>query len=249
MDEMIIFNSVYKYYDIHREKDKTIKEEFIRFLKREAKNKEERICVLNNASFSIKKGDTVGIIGRNGAGKSTTLKLIAGILKPNSGTIDVNGSLCPLLEIGLGFHPELTGRENAYLYGSFLGISRKEMDGLIEDIIEFSELEQFIDVAIKSYSSGMHMRLAFSVAVSTNKDIVLLDEVFSVGDEHFQSKSFSKILDFKKNNKTIVLVSHDMNIVRTLCNTVIFVDDLGVVSSGYPEEQINLYHEKIIGGG
>ncbi|WP_457564938.1 ABC transporter ATP-binding protein [Caminibacter sp.] len=215
---------------------------FLFNLKSYIKNrKKNQFIALNNVSFTIKDKDIVGIVGKNGAGKSTTLGLIAGVLKPNSGKIVVNGKIAPLLELGAGFHPDLTGRENIILNGILLGMRKKEILSKLEQIIEFSELGEFIEQPIRVYSSGMLSRLGFSVAVHTDPDILLIDEVLSVGDSSFQQKSENKILEFKKRGKTIILVSHDIGVVKKLCNKIIVLDNHKVVYSGDIEEGVRVY--------
>jgi lipopolysaccharide transport system ATP-binding protein len=190
------------------------------------KNRDKNsFTALEDISFKVEDRDVVGIVGKNGSGKSTTLGLIAGILKPSSGEIIVNGTIAPLLELGAGFHPDLSGRENIILNGILLGIEKKVILNKLDEIISFSELEEFIDQPIRMYSSGMLSRLGFSVAVHTDPDILLIDEVLSVGDAHFQKKSEEKIFEFKKMGKTIIFVSHDFELVKRLCSKVIFIDE------------------------
>ena len=201
----------------------------------------EKFRALDNISFEVKDKDVVGIVGKNGAGKSTTLGLIAGVLKPNEGSILVEGKIAPLLELGAGFHPDLSGRENIILNGILLGMYRWEIMKKLEDIITFSELHDFIDQPIRVYSSGMMSRLGFSIAVHTNPDILLIDEVLSVGDSSFQEKSKKKIVEFKEQGKTIILVSHDINIVKNLCNRVILIDNHQLIFEGTVREGVQKY--------
>jgi ABC-2 type transport system ATP-binding protein len=238
---VIEFKNVTKYFNIYQNKSNSIKEQFLNKVLNRNKLQVDQMFVLKDASYKIEKGQTVGIIGENGTGKSTSLKLISNILKPNSGQITVKGKISSLLEIGVGFQPDLSGRENVYLYGSILGLSKMEIDEKYDDIVKFSELEKFMDTPVKNYSSGMYMRLAFSVAVSVNPDILLVDEVLAVGDANFQKKCINKILDFKKQGKTIVYVSHDMSTVRRICDKVIFIKRGGYVLEGAPERMIGLY--------
>ncbi len=184
----------------------------------------DEFWALRDVSFQIEKGETVGIIGANGSGKSTTLKLITRIVRPTTGRIVVDGTIASLLELGVGFHPELSGRENIYLFGSFHGLSPKEVRRQYDHIVEFSDLEDFIDQPVKHYSSGMYVRLAFSAALSVKSDILLLDEIFAVGDERFQRKCTTAITDAQRHGTTIVLVSHSLDLVATLCHRAIWMD-------------------------
>lgn len=201
----------------------------------------ERIHALKNLSFTLNKGETVGVIGRNGAGKSTLLKLIAKVSIPTSGNIEVNGKVAPLIELGAGFHPELTGKENIYLNGVILGLKEKKIKQKFDDIVEFAGIRKFLDVPIKHYSSGMYMRLAFSVAVFTDPEILLIDEIFAVGDLDFQKKCIRKMEEFKKKGVTIVFVSHDMETVRNFCTRVIYLKNGEIALDGKPEEVIDKY--------
>jgi len=173
---------------------------------------------LSHLNFEIEKGDSLGILGKNGSGKSTLLKVIAGVTKPSDGRITVNGRVAPLIELGAGFHPELTGRENVYLNGSILGIKHKDMETLYPEIVKFAELEDFMDQPIKYYSSGMYMRLAFSVAVAETPDILLVDEILAVGDQKFQKKCLTRMGEFKEKGSTMVMVSHNPDQMKRYCN-------------------------------
>ena len=199
--------NVYKKFKIEYDKSNTLKEKMI-FWK---KGKVEYHEVLKDISLNIKKGETVALIGTNGSGKSTLLKLMTRIIFPNSGTIEKDGKLTSLLELGAGFHPDFTGRENIYFNASIFGLSRKEIDNRIDEIIEFSELGEFIDNPIRTYSSGMYMRLAFSVAINVDADILLIDEILAVGDQHFQDKCYRKLEELRDSGKTIVIVTHNIN--------------------------------------
>ena len=203
----------------------SLKSRIINILKgKEKLKKKDKFLVLDDISFNINKGEAFGIMGRNGAGKSTLLKLIAGIIVPTRGTIKVRGKLTPLLELGSGFHPELTGRENILINGLILGLSKKEITSLYDQIIDFSELRDVIDQPIRTYSSGMYVRLAFSIAMNVNPDIILLDEVLAVGDAEFSKKSKAKIVEFKKKGKTMILVSHDPNSIVEVCDNGLFLE-------------------------
>ncbi len=205
-------------------------------------NKGEKFKALDNISFEVKKGERIGIIGHNGAGKSTLLKLISRVTGPTDGKIYLNGRVASMLEVGTGFHPELTGRENVYMNGAILGMTKKEIDAKMEDIIEFSEVRQFIDTPVKRYSSGMYVKLAFSVAAHLDSEIMIMDEVLAVGDLAFQNKCIKKMKNVSKiDNRTILYVSHNMNTVRELCNRVIVLDKGKIVFDGDVNEGISIY--------
>lgn len=196
---------------------------------------------LKNVSFDIKKGEFFGIVGRNGSGKSTLLKIIAGIYQPNKGKVLVAGKLVPFIELGVGFNPELTGRENVYMNGALLGFSVKEIDKFYDEVVEFAELEKFMDKKLKNYSSGMQVRLAFSMAIRANADVLLVDEVLAVGDADFQRKCFDYFRSLKQNKKTVVFVSHDMNSVKEFCDRAVLINDSKVVDMGDPGKIANKY--------
>lgn len=200
---------------------------------------------LDNISFSVQKGEVIGIVGSNGSGKSTLLKLIAGVTNATHGDITTHGRVVPLIELGAGFHAELTGRENIYLNGSILGMSRKEIDQKIEDIISFAELKDFIDQPIKHYSSGMYLRLAFSVAVHLRPEIVLIDEILSVGDENFQRKSLNKIQEIISQRVTVVIVSHSLDLLSTLCTRIIWVEKGKLLMDGRSTDVIAAYRQEM----
>lgn len=207
--------------------------------------KKEDFWALRDINFEIKRGETVGIIGANGSGKSTILKLIAGALVPTKGKVEVNGKIGPLIELGAGFHPELTGRENIYLNGTILGLSKKEIDEKFDDIVKFSELEDFIDTPVKHYSSGMYMRLGFAVATSLNPEILLIDEILAVGDEQFQKKCLEKFTLFEKMGKTVVLVSHNLMLTEHICKRTIWLDHAEKKFDGPTKEATRLYLREI----
>lgn len=194
------------------------------------KKTREWFWALKDINITINPGETVGIMGPNGSGKSTLLKLIAGVSRPTEGKIETKGRVAPLIELAAGFHPELTGRENVFLNGIILGMSRKEVQAKFKDIVDFAELWDFIDSPVKHYSSGMYVRLAFAVAVHTDPDILLLDEILAVGDVQFQAKCFAKIKNFKKKDVTIILVSHDEKQVKTFCERIITIDHSKLIS-------------------
>lgn len=205
-------------------------------------NKGEKFKALDNISFEVKKGERIGIIGHNGAGKSTLLKLISRVTGPTEGQIHLNGRVASMLEVGTGFHPELTGRENVYMNGAILGMTKKEIDAKMEDIIEFSEVRQFIDTPVKRYSSGMYVKLAFSVAAHLDSEIMIMDEVLAVGDMAFQNKCLTKMRDVsEQDDRTILYVSHNMNTIRQLCDRVIVLNHGNIVFDGDVEEGIKNY--------
>ena len=204
------------------EKMTSLKEYFINSLRK--KIKKEKFVALEDINITIKKGEIIGLLGLNGAGKSTLLKVISGIIKPTTGEVKLNGKMAPLIELGAGFDPELTGRENIFLNGSLLGFSKKELKERIEEIIEFSELNEFIDVPLKNYSSGMYARLGFSIATIYDPEILIIDEVLSVGDFHFQEKSLNKIMEMIGKGTTVLFVSHDIEQVKKLCEKVIWLE-------------------------
>ena len=203
-------------------------------------NKEVR-TVLKDINIDIKKGETVALIGTNGSGKSTLLKLMTKIIYPTKGTVSTKGKLTSLLELGAGFHPDFSGRENIYFNASIFGLSKKEIDRRLDDIIAFSELEEFIDNPVRTYSSGMYMRLAFSVAINVDADILLIDEILAVGDQHFQDKCFKKLEDLRDSNKTIVIVTHSLDSVKKLCNRAIWIKDGIVEEDGDTKMVIEKY--------
>ena len=238
-DYAICVKDVYKNFNVYLDKANTIKEKLL-FLSR---NRKEKRKVLKGINLNIKKGEAVALIGTNGSGKSTLLKLMTKILYPNSGTIEINGKLTSLLELGAGFHPDFSGRENIYFNASIFGLTKKEIDEKLDDIIEFSELKKFIDNPVRTYSSGMFMRLAFAVAINVNADIMLVDEILSVGDEHFQNKCIEKMLELKKQGKTMVFVTHSMESVKKLCNRAVWLYNGKIKMDGKSEEVIKKYVE------
>jgi len=233
------FENVTKYYTLLNTGG--IKNFILHFFNHIKTIKDNKFLALDNISFEIKDKDVVGIVGKNGAGKSTTLGLIANVLSPTKGKVTIKGKIAPLLELGAGFHPDLSGRENIILNGILLGMTKKEILKKLDSIIEFSELQDFIDQPIRIYSSGMMSRLGFSVAVHSNPDILLIDEVLSVGDAKFQEKSKNKIYEFKQKGKTIIFVSHDINIVRELCDKIIVINQHKILYQGDVEKGIKIY--------
>ncbi|MBI3603182.1 MAG: ABC transporter ATP-binding protein [Nitrospirae bacterium] len=205
--------------------------------------KREQFLALHDVSFQIQKGETVGLVGANGSGKSTTLALIAGVLVPQTGRVEVKGRVCPLLELGAGFHPDLTGRENIVLNGILQGLTRREVLGRMDEIIAFSELEYFLDQPIRTYSSGMIARLGFSIAAHLDPEILLIDEILSVGDLHFQEKCRDKLREIKTRQVTIVLVTHASAEVRRLCDRAIWLQEGRVVGTGDPDSVLARYEQ------
>lgn len=240
-DPAIRVEHISKVFKLPHEKQSSVKGLFVSVFRR--KRTFERQLVLNDISFEINKGDFFGIVGRNGSGKSTLLKLLAGIYTPNKGTIHVEGNLTPFIELGVGFNPELTGRENVYLNGALMGFDRKEMNEKYNEIVEFAELEEFMDQKLKNYSSGMQVRLAFSIAIRAKSDILLLDEVLAVGDAAFQKKCLAVFEKYKAEKQTVILVTHDMSIVEKYCDKAILLDKGVIVRSGEPRVVAHLYSD------
>jgi ABC-type polysaccharide/polyol phosphate transport system ATPase subunit/acetyltransferase-like isoleucine patch superfamily enzyme len=237
-------DNVSKRFRIPHEKKTTVYENLVGKITGKSYNY-EIFEALKEISFKVKKGETLGIIGQNGSGKSTLLKIIAGVLSPDSGSIKVKDKVAPFLELGVGFQPELTAIENVYLYGSIMGITHAEMDSKLDSIFEFAELDKFRDTKLKNFSSGMYARLAFATAISTDPDILLIDEALSVGDESFQQKCGERIKSIRQKGKTIVFVSHDLNTVKHLCNRCLLINH-GVISDiGDTEQVIEKYHKMI----
>jgi ABC-type polysaccharide/polyol phosphate transport system ATPase subunit len=202
---------------------------------------EETFQALNDVSFTVPKGSTFGVVGRNGSGKSTTLKLVAGITKPTSGTVVVDGRISALIELGAGFHPEISGRENVFINGIMLGLSKREIQQRFDEIVEFAELTEFIDAPVKTYSSGMYMRLGFAVAIHVDPDVLLVDEVLAVGDEGFTHKCLDKFGDFKRRGKTILLVTHSLGLVERFCDEAVWLDSGVKKAEGDPQRVIGSY--------
>lgn len=226
-----------KIFTIYKDKRYTLKQKLIFF----RNNSKEKSIVLDDINLTIKKGELVILIGTNGSGKSTLLKLISKILYPTKGIIKTNGKICSIIELGAGFHQDFTGRENIYFNGSLYGLSKKTIDEKIEEIIKFSELENFIDNPIRTYSSGMIIRLAFSIVINIDADIYLFDEILAVGDNHFQKKCLKKIQELKKMNKTIIVVSHDLDLVKNIGTRAIWLNNGKIYKDGVTKEIINMY--------
>lgn len=234
----IIVENVDKTFNVYYDRANTIKERILFLFSR---NKKEKREVLKGINLNIKKGEAVALIGVNGSGKSTLLKLMTKIIYPNKGKITTNGKLTSLLELGAGFHPDFSGRENIYFNASIFGLTRKEIDERIDQIIEFSELNDFIDNPVRTYSSGMYMRLAFSVAINVNADILLIDEILSVGDQHFQEKCFAKMQELKKEGKTMIFVTHSMESVKQLCDRAVWLHQGVIKMDGTTNEVVEEY--------
>lgn len=230
-------------FNLSTEKVDSVKEYFIKLMKHELKFDE--FWALRNISFDVKKGERVGILGLNGAGKSTLMKVIAGVFRPTEGTVQKEGVLAPMIELGAGFDMQYTGKENIYLYGAVLGYSRKFMDEKIDEIIEFTELKNFIDVPLKNYSSGMKARLGFAIATIVKPDILILDEVLSVGDAKFRKKSEKKLLDMMDTGTTVLFVSHNIEQVKRICNKALILEHGSLVTYGDMEEVVARYEEMI----
>lgn len=241
--QAIVIDDVSKTFRLAVDPVHSVKERLLRLGKRGY----EEFHALRPLSLDIAQGETVGVLGHNGSGKSTLLKCIAGILSPTTGTISLRGRLASLLELGAGFHPELSGRENVYINAAFLGISRREIAKRFDDIVAFAELEQFIDEPVKHYSSGMYVRLGFAVAVNLEPDILLVDEVLAVGDEVFQKKCLNRVKQFQAEGRTIVFVTHAADMVREVCDRAIVLDHGHLVADAAPGEAIRIFREHLYG--
>lgn len=241
METAIRVENLTKTFRIYHEKRNSVYETLTSFFSKQKYY--EDLTVLDNVTFDIKKGEMFGIVGRNGVGKTTLLRLISGIYKPNSGKITVNGTLIPFLGLGAGFQGELTARDNVILYGKLLGLSSKEIRSKVEQIIQFAELEKFADTKLKNFSSGMYARLAFSTAVQVDPDIVLMDEVLSVGDIGFQKKSRDTFMSFREKGKTIVIVTHDLRVIIENCTRAIFLNHGKIAAIGEPQKVVDAYTE------
>lgn len=234
-------SEVSKRFRLYHERNQTLKSAILRG----RTSKHEDFWALNDISFDVLAGETHGLIGSNGSGKSTLLKCLAKIYWPTSGTIEYRGRMASLLEVGSGFHLELSGRENIYLNGSILGMSKKDIDSKFDEIVDFSGVERFLDQPVKNYSSGMYVRLGFSIAINVDPDILVVDEVLSVGDEEFQRKSFQKFRELKTQGKTIILVTHAMPVVRDLCDSVTWLNNGVLQQSGPAPKVVDAYLESV----
>ena len=239
MANIIELKDVSMRFNMSKERVDSIKEYLIRLAKHQLQF--EEFWALKNIKLSIEKGDVVGLVGLNGSGKSTTLKVISGILRPTTGTVSVSGSISPLIELGAGFDYDLSARENVFLYGSVLGFSRQTMEEKMDDIIDFAELRDFMDVALKNYSSGMVARLGFSIATITHPDILIVDEILSVGDFLFQQKCEKRISDMMSGGTTVIIVSHSIEQIERLCNRVVWLDKGTIIMDGPANEICEIY--------
>lgn len=242
---MITVEGIHKTFKLPHERYSGIKQIFVNVFR--GRSGFERQKVLKDISFDIKEGEFFGIVGRNGSGKSTLLKLLAGIYVPDSGIIQVRGSLTPFIELGVGFNPELTGKENVFLNGALLGFSRKEMEAMYDDIVSFAELERFMDQKLKNYSSGMQVRLAFSIAIRARSDILLIDEVLAVGDAIFQKKCFNYFKQLKRDGRTVVFISHDANALLEYCDRGVLIDKGKIVTKGKISDVVHNYIDLLNG--
>jgi ABC-2 type transport system ATP-binding protein len=236
----ISIKDIHKEFILPQSKNSTFKQTVVNIVK---KNNKVTQRVLDGVSFEVNKGDFFGIVGRNGSGKSTLLKLIAGVYTPTGGNITISGGLTPFIELGVGFNPELSGRDNVYLNGALLGFNRKQMAEMYDEIVEFAELEQFMDQKLKNYSSGMQVRLAFSIAIKAKNEILIFDEVLAVGDEAFQRKCLDVFERYKAEGQTVVLVTHEMATVKKFCNKAVLISDGKIESIGDPREVADRYSE------
>ena len=239
VDYAISVKNVSKKFTLYHEKRDSIFESATSIFQK--KRHSETLQALDNISFNVKHGEIFGIIGRNGGGKTTLLRIISKIYSPDSGSVDVKGTIIPVLALGLGFHPELTAVTNIFQSSILLGFKKELISKRVEDIIKFAELEKFADTKIKNFSAGMQMRLAFATSVLVDPDVLILDEVFAVGDLNFQKKCFDTIMSFKKRGKAIIFVSHDMTPIKNFCDTVMFLKDGKVGNIGSPEESVSAY--------
>lgn len=235
--QVIEVSHVSKSFRVYYDRGHTLKESLL-FRRR---NRFERREILRDISFTVGRGEAVGVIGHNGCGKSTLLKLLTRIMYPDSGTVSIQGRVACLIELGAGFHPDMSGRENIYINASIFGLSRKEIDSRLEEIIAFSELGDFIDNPVRTYSSGMYMRLAFSVAINVNADVLLVDEILAVGDEAFQKKCYRKMQELKRSGITILMVTHNLEVVKTFCDRAIWIHDGVINATGAPKEVVSRY--------
>jgi ABC-2 type transport system ATP-binding protein len=240
-DVAVDVEDVSKRFRLYTEKYQSLKERFLHA----GRNPYHDFWALRNVSFEIPEGQTVGILGRNGSGKSTLLKCVSGILQPTDGRVVVRGSLAALLELGAGFQPELSGRENIYLNASLLGLSTKEVDKRFDEIVAFAELEDFIDNQVKYYSSGMYVRLGFAVAVNVDPDILVVDEVLAVGDEAFSRKCMARIKEFQDDGRTILFVTHSSDLVRQICDFAVVLSSGDMIGSGPAADAVRIYHEHL----
>src|SRR5579862_3162961 len=241
MNTGVAVDGVSKRFRLYHQKYTSLKERVLHA----GKNPYEEFWALRDVSFDVLEGETVGILGRNGSGKSTLLKCVSGILQPSSGRVVVRGQLAALLELGAGFQPELSGRENIFLNASLLGLSTKQVESRFDEIVAFAELEQFIDNQVKYYSSGMYVRLGFAVAVNVDPDILVVDEVLAVGDEAFSRKCMARIKEFQDDGRTILFVTHSSDLVRQICDFAVVLSSGDMIGSGPAADAVRIYHEHL----
>lgn len=232
---------LHKIFKLPYDKNTSLKQTLLNFKPRHY----ERLPVLRGLNFEVKKGEFFGVVGRNGSGKSTLLKILAGIYEPTTGKVKVNGQLTPFIELGVGFNPELTGRDNVYLNGAIFGLTTKQIDRLYDEIVSFAELEKFMDQKLKNYSSGMQVRLAFSIAIRAHSEILLIDEVLAVGDAAFQQKCYDYFDQLRKSDKTVIFISHDLGAVQSFCDRAILIEDGQIKSAGKPVEVTGEYSKQL----
>ena len=244
---MIKVNNVSMKFDLGIEKENSFKNKFISIFDKRRRRKKEYFWALSDVSFEVKKGEVIGLIGSNGAGKSTMLKVVSGVMKPTKGSVEVYGSIAPMIELGAGFDSELTARENIFLNGAVLGYSESFLQEKFDEIVEFSELKDFLDVPIKNFSSGMIAKLAFSISTIVNPDILIVDEILSVGDIKFQEKSLNKMMELIKGGTTVLYVSHSLDSIRELCDRVIWLDHGKIVEIGPSKKVCDEYFFKQMG--
>lgn len=243
---MIILKNVSMKFNLGVEKDNSLKMIFINLFTPKKKKKKEYFWALKDIDFRINKGDVVGIIGANGAGKSTLLKVVSGVYKPTTGTVTVNGKISPMIELGAGFDGELTARENIYLNGAILGYSKEFLESKFDEIVEFSELKDFLDVPVKNFSSGMVAKLAFSISTIVDPEVLIVDEILSVGDIKFQEKSKNKMMSMIKGGTTVLYVSHSIDSIKELCSKVIWLDHGKIVKMGDAKPICDEYYQKLM---
>lgn len=240
---VLTVDNLTKSFRLHSEKNNSLKQ----LIAGKKKNKFEEFTALRNITFEVNEGEVFGVIGHNGSGKSTLLKCMAGILQPNEGSVRVNKRMSALLELGAGFHPELSGRDNVFLNAAILGMSRRDIAGRFDEIVDFSGLEGFIDSPVKTYSTGMYVRLAFAVAINVDPQLLIIDEILAVGDVTFQQKCMEKFVDFRNEGRTIVLVTHAMNSVKDMCDRAIWLEHGILAAEGDPSELVDAYTERMLG--
>lgn len=243
---MIILKNVSMKFNLGVEKDNSLKMIFINLFTPKKKKKKDYFWALKDIDFRINKGDVVGIIGANGAGKSTLLKVVSGVYKPTTGTVEVNGKISPMIELGAGFDGELTARENIYLNGAILGYSKEFLEQKFDEIVEFSELKDFLDVPVKNFSSGMVAKLAFSISTIVDPEVLIVDDILSVGDIKFQEKSKNKMMSMIEGGTTVLYVSHSIDSIKELCSKVIWLDHGKIIKMGNAKEICDEYYKKLM---